>query len=388
MAYLDTAASTLKPRVVIDRLSRYLATEHANIHRGAYRLSAHATDMYEQARGRVAKFINARSANEVVFVRGATEAVNLVGHGLEPQIKAGDVILLSLLEHHSNTVPWQMLAKRTGAKVVFSDVTESGELDVEDLKAKLRHHRPKLLGITSISNALGTVVPLPQVVAAAHEVGAQVLVDGAQGVLHAELDVQALDIDYLVASGHKMYGPTGIGFLYGKARLLEQLEPFQGGGGMIAQVTVDGSTWTEVPARFEAGTPAIGEAIALGTAVEFLESIRGEALHRHEAAVLQYGYELLRKEPGVAVHGPITAGKEQVSILSFSVEGVHPHDVSTILDAFNVQIRAGHHCAMPLLKRLGLSATARASVGAYSVKEDFDRLVEGVREVRKVFARR
>lgn len=385
MAYLDTAASTQKPQVVIDRLCKFLSVEHANIHRGAYRLSAHATDLYEQARQKIASFVNAKSASEIVFVRGATEAVNLVSHGIEPHIKRGDVILLSLLEHHSNIVPWQMLAKRSGAQVIFSDVTDSGELDVADLKGKLRSHRPRILGITSISNALGTVVPLAEIIPVAHEVGAQVLVDGAQGVLHSLLDVQSLDIDYLVASGHKMYGPTGIGFLYGKANLLDRLEPSQGGGGMIAQVAVEGATWAEVPAKFEAGTPAIAEAVALGTAVDFLQSIQGEALHRHEASVLQYGYELLRREAGVTIHGPIATGGQQVSILSFSVDGVHPHDVSTILDSHDVQIRAGHHCAMPLLKRLHLPATARASVGAYSVKEDFDRLVEGVREVKRLF---
>ncbi len=386
MAYLDTAASTLKPQIVVDRLSRYLSVEHANIHRGAYRLSAQATDLYEQARAGVARLMNAKRAEEIIFVRGATEAVNLVSHGIERQIKPGAVILLSMLEHHSNIVPWQMLAERRGAQVVFCDVTAAGELDIADLKEKLRVHKPALLGITSISNALGTVVPLEQVIPLAHEVGAQVLVDGAQGVLHSRIDVQALDIDYLVASGHKMYGPTGIGFLYGKAALLETLDPFQGGGGMIAQVTVERSTWAEIPARFEAGTPAIGEAVALGTAIEFLRGILGEELHRHESEVIRYGYELLSREPGVTVHGPITRGGPQLSILSFSVDGVHPHDVSTVLDSFNVQIRAGHHCAMPLLKRLGLSATARASIGAYSTKEDFDRLVEGVREVRRLFS--
>jgi cysteine desulfurase/selenocysteine lyase len=387
MAYLDTAASAQKPQSVIDRLSKYLAIEHANIHRGAYKLSANATEMYDQARGKVASFVGAKSVDEIVFVRGATEAVNLVAYGIQHRIRPGDVILVTLLEHHSNFVPWQMLASRTGARVEYVEITDQGALDLADLRAKLNEFRPKLLAVTSVSNALGTIVPLKDVIAAAHEVGTEVLVDGAQGILHLDLDVAALDIDYLVASGHKMYGPTGIGFLYGKKKLLDAMHPFQGGGDMIAYVAVEGSSWAEVPRRFEAGTPAIGEAIALGTAIEFIQSLGRTQLRAYEDKIFDYGFDLLAREPHVKVYGPRNSGGEQVSILSFTVDGVHPHDISTILDSYNVQIRAGHHCAMPLLKRLGVQATARASIGAYSTKEDFDRLVVGIREGRKIFAR-
>ena len=387
LAYLDTAASSQKPISVIDRMSEYLRSQHANIHRGAYVLSAHATELYDEARAKVASFIGAKKPEEVVFVRGATEGINLVAHGIEKQIKPGDPILLSLLEHHSNIVPWQMLASRTGAKVHFADIHDDGSLDFADFKKKLSALKPKIVGITAMSNALGSITPLEQVIAESHKTGALVVVDGAQGVAHLELDVDAMDIDFLSASAHKLYGPTGVGFLYGKAALLEMLEPFQGGGDMIASVTTEGSTWAEVPRKFEAGTPAIAEAVAFGSAVDFVLAAGTKEIARHEDRIFHYGLERLLAEPDVTVFGPITRGGKQASILSFTVKGVHPHDLATVLDeSHKVQIRAGHHCAMPLLKRLGLQSTARASVGIYSATEDFDRLIEGIKHARKMFS--
>jgi cysteine desulfurase/selenocysteine lyase len=385
LAYLDTAASSQKPACVINRLSCFYSEEHSNIHRGAYSLSAEATLRYEEARTAVAQYLGAKSTKSIVFTRGTTEGVNLVAHAYERQFKKGDTILLTLLEHHSNIVPWQLLAERKNLNIVFAEVTDYGELDLADYRAKLKEHRPKLVACTQLSNALGTIVPIETVIKDAHAVGAKVLVDAAQSAAHAAIEVAALDADFLVFSGHKVYGPTGIGVLYAKEELLEVMDPFLGGGDMIREVTTRGSTWAPPPAKFEAGTPPIAEAVALGTAVEFINSMGRGRVHAHEASLFAKAYELLRNEPDVTVYGPITKGGDQASILSFNLKNVHPHDLSTVADTFNVQMRAGHHCAMPLLNRLGIGASARISLGVYSVEDDLPPLLEAIRHARKLF---
>ena len=385
LAYLDTAASSQKPLAVIERMDQYYRAEHANIHRGAYALSANATIHYEEVREKVARFLNAVSSQEIVFTRGATESVNLVARCFDPFLNPGDVILLTLLEHHSNIVPWQLLAARRNARVVFAEVTAEGALNRQDFLDKLQEFRPKIVGLTALSNALGTVVPVAELVGAAHAVGAKVLVDGAQAVLHGSVDVRAMDADFFVFSGHKLYGPTGVGVLYGKKAHLDEFEPFLGGGDMIRTVTPTGSTWADTPQKFEAGTPPIAEVIGLGSAIDFVNSVGIAPLQSYEEELFHYAWELLRSEPGVTVYGPKRVGGEQQSIISFNVGGVHAHDLSTIADSLKVQIRGGHHCAMPLLRRLGIPATARASLGVYTVKDDFLPLLEAIRRARQLF---
>ncbi len=384
-AYLDTAASSQKPRCVIERLSTYLSFEHANIHRGAYALSAHATELYDQARGKVGNFLGAKNPRSIIFTRGTTESINLVAHAFERFFAAGDTILLSLLEHHSNIVPWQLLAQRKGLQLAFVDVLPSGELNRDDLSKKLKTLKPKLLAITHISNALGTVVPVAEIIAEAHEQGCKVLVDAAQSVAHYNLRVEELDADFLAFSGHKLYGPTGIGVLYGKLKLLSEMDPFLGGGDMIRSVAVTGSTWAEPPERFEAGTPPIAEAIALGTAIDFISELGLGRIKEHEDVLTQQAFERLSHEPGVTLYGPMTVGRDQASIISFNVKGVHAHDFSTVADSFNVQLRAGHHCAMPLLQHLKIGTSARISFGVYSCKEDIDPLLDAIRHAQKMF---
>ena len=384
LAYLDTAASSQKPAVVIDRLSRYLASEHSNIHRGVYRLSASATEKFESARQAAARFLNAAEANEIVFTRGATESINLAAHGCEKMFERGDTILLTLIEHHSNIVPWQLLAERRGLSVVFADLHDDASLDLDDLRAKLERYRPRLLAITHVSNAFGTVMPIEEICALAHRYGTKVLVDAAQSAPHYPLDVRRLDADLLVFSGHKVYGPTGIGVLYGKAELLEQMQPFMGGGDMIEEVTTSGTTFAKPPQRFEAGTPPIAEAIALESALDFVEQVGRENLVAHEHALFEAAWEMLRKE-GVTLYGPALNGGPQASIIAFTVPNVHPHDLGTVADDFNVQLRTGHHCAMPALNRLGLKATARVSFGMYSTLQDVEQLCEAIRYARKLF---
>ncbi|MFM1847544.1 MAG: hypothetical protein RL417_1018, partial [Pseudomonadota bacterium] len=291
----------------------------------------------------------------------------------------------TILEHHSNIVPWQLLASRRNARVVFADVTAEGALIRQDFMEKLSTLKPKIVGLTALSNALGTVVPVGEIVSAAHGVGAKVLVDGAQAVLHGKVDVQAIDADFYVFSGHKLYGPTGVGVLYGKKALLDGFDPFLGGGDMIRTVSVDGSTWADTPQKFEAGTPPIAEVIGLGSAIDFINSIGVSAIAAYEEELFLHGWELLRNEPGVTVYGPKRVGVDQQSILSFNVGGVHAHDLSTVADTLKVQIRGGHHCAMPLMRRLGIPATARASLGVYTVKDDFQPLLEAIRRARKLF---
>lgn len=360
---------------------------NANVHRGAYRLSAEASELYDQARGKVARMIGAPSERSIIFVRGATEAINLVAYSSEHLFSPGDTILLSLLEHHSNIVPWQLLAKRRGLQIAFADITDDGRLDIDDFRAKLSALKPKLVAVTQLSNSLGTVTPIEELVALAKSAGAQVLVDGAQGVTHLGVDVQALGCDYYVFSGHKMYGPTGIGVLYGRPERLEALQPFQGGGDMISYVSIEGSGWAEIPQRFEAGTPAFAEAIALGTAADFLGRFDRAEILAHEAALISEACELLASEEGVVLYGPATRGEEQRAVVSFSMDSVHPHDFATIADSHNIQVRAGNHCAMPTLRRLGVQATVRLSFGLYSCREDLLAVRNVIREARKLFGR-
>ncbi len=385
--YLDSAATTQKPQAVLAELTRVLVHHNANVHRGAYRLSAEASELYDQARNKVARMIGAPSERSIVFVRGATEAINLVAYGSEQLFHPGDTILLTLLEHHSNIVPWQLLAKRRGLKVAFADITDDGRLDIDDFRDKLKQLKPKLVAVTQLANSLGTVTPIEEVVALAKQSGAQVLVDGAQGVTHLGVDVQALGCDYYVFSGHKMYGPTGIGVLYGRPERLEAMQPFQGGGDMISYVSVEGSGWAEVPQRFEAGTPAFPEAIALGTAVDFLSSFDRSEILSHESALVAEAGDMLSREQGVTLHGPASRGGQQLAVVSFSIDSVHPHDFATIADTHNIQVRAGNHCAMPTLRRLGLQATVRLSFGLYSCREDLAAVQAAVREARALFAR-
>ncbi len=385
LSFLDSAASSQKPARVIDRLATYLRHQHANIHRGAYELSAHATELYDEARERVRAFMHARSSNSIIFTRGTTESVNLVAQVVTSRVRKGDSILLTMLEHHSNIVPWQLLADRVGAHVAFADIHADASLDLSDFSRKLQELKPKIVAFTHTSNAFGTVLPVAELVALAHDVGALVLVDAAQAAPHAPIDVFAWGADFVAWSGHKAYGPTGIGVLFGREELLNELPPYHGGGDMIERVSTLGSTYALAPRRFEAGTPAIGEAIALGEAVAFLSELGFERVAQHESTLLHHGFELLRAEEGVTLHGPMTNGGHQASILAFSVDGVHPHDLATVADEFGVQIRAGHHCAMPALERLGLPATARASLGVYSDRGDFPPLLEAIRKARKMF---
>lgn len=383
LAYLDSAASAQKPQRVLDRLYRALALEHANIHRGAYELSASATERFDAARAKIARFIGARKEREVIFTRGATEALNLVAYSLDRWFQPGDTVLLTMLEHHSNIVPWQLLAARRGVRVVFADINEDATLKFDNWLELLRTHKPKLVSFTMLSNAFGTLLPVSEMVAEARKVGAKIVLDAAQSVCHQRLNVSELGADFLVFSGHKLYGPTGIGALYVREENYAIMDPFQGGGDMIELVTTEGSTWAEPPSKFEAGTPAIAEAIALGEAVDQLEEWGLERLIEHERQVHLYGVERLRALPGVTLHGPVSSGKPQESIIAFSTT-VHPHDLATVADSYGVCIRAGHHCAQPALRRLGLQATARASVGIYTEPEDFDQLAEAILAAQRI----
>ncbi len=384
-AYLDSAATSQKPLEVLDTLRHVLVHTNANVHRGAYRLSAIASERYDEARRIIARYIGAASERSIIFVRGATEAINTVAYGSESLFKQGDVILLTLLEHHSNIVPWQLLAKRRGLRIEFVDITPDGRLDVADFERKVSVLRPKLVGITQLANSLGTVTPIEELVAFAQRQGARVLVDGAQGAAHLGVNVESLGCDFYVFSGHKIYGPTGIGVLYGKPERLAEMQPFQGGGDMISYVSVEGSGWAEIPQRFEAGTPAFPEAIALGAAIDFVQRFDKEALRRHEQELVQESLALLREEPGVTIYGPATTGGEQAAVVSFGIDCVHPHDFATIADTHNLQIRAGNHCAMPTLRRLGLQATVRMSFGIYSCSDDLSAVRSAIREARAMF---
>ncbi len=383
LVYLDNAATSQKPRVVIESMRAYYNEINANVHRGVHHLSEKATVAYEAARKKLQEFINAVSTKEIVFLRGATEAVNLVAHSYGRKfIGNGDEILITEMEHHSNIVPWQLLAEQTGAVVKFVHINQAGELILDELEEKLTE-KTKLVAVTHISNALGTVNPVKDIIGKAHQVGAKVLVDGAQAAPHRKIDVRDLDCDFYVLSGHKMYGPTGIGILYAKQDLLEEMPPYQGGGEMISTVRLTGSTFAKPPYRFEAGTPNIEGAIGLGAAVDFLNRIDLNVVSSHEQELLEYGTKSLLEVEGLKLIG---TASQKAGILSFVFEDIHPHDIGTILDQQGVAVRTGHHCAMPVMERFDLPATTRASLALYNTKEDIDELVAGLIKVREVFA--
>ena len=383
LVYLDNAATTQKPQAVIDSIVRYYTAENSNIHRGVHALSEQATESYEQARGVVQGFLNAANPSEIVFVRGATEGINLVAHTWgRAHIGRGDEIVISAMEHHSNIVPWQILCEQTGARLRVIPISDEGELLLDKFE-KLLGPRTKLVAIVHVSNALGTVNPVRKVVELAHRVNARVLVDGAQAAPHIAVDVRALDCDFYVFSGHKVYAPTGIGVLYGKAELLEAMPPYQGGGDMISSVTFEKTLYNRLPHKFEAGTPNVSGTIGLGIALEYVNAISAEQIAKHEHQVLAYGTERLLAIPGLRLIG--TAG-EKAGVLSFVLDGIHPHDVGTILDQEGIAIRTGHHCAQPLMQRFGVPATARASLALYNTMEEMDALASGLHKVREVFA--
>lgn len=384
LVYLDNAATSQKPQAVLDVLETYYEHDNANVHRGIHELSRRATDAYEGARAKVARFIGAADPAEVVWTRGTTESINLVANawGLDA-VRAGDEILVSVMEHHSNLVPWQLLARRAGARLRFIELDDDGKLVLDDLPSLL-NERTRIVAVTHVSNALGTINPVKEIVSAAKRAGALVLVDGAQGAVHTKLDVRELGADFYAFSGHKMCGPTGIGVLWARRELLEAMGPWQGGGDMIEFVERDMSTWADVPHKFEAGTPNIAGAIGLGAATDYLSSLGMDAIAAHERELVAYALERLGRIPGIRIYGP-PSPSEHSAVVSFTLGDAHPHDISTILDARGVAIRAGHHCAQLVMKRYGVAATARASFYLYNTCPEVDRLADGLEEVRAVF---
>jgi cysteine desulfurase/selenocysteine lyase len=383
LVFLDSAASSQRPAAVIDAMDVYYREHHANVHRGIYRLSEEATNEYEDARERIARFINAPGSEQIIYVRNATEGFNLVAYSwARHNLHEGDEILLTEMEHHANLVPWQMVAQEYGVTLRFVPFLEDGTLDLSVLP-ELLTEKTKLFSFTAVSNVLGTVNPVRSLVDAAHAVGAVAMVDAAQAVPHMPVDVQAWDCDFMAFSGHKMCGPTGIGILYGKRELLEAMPPFMGGGDMILRVRLKGSTYNELPWKFEAGTPAIAEAIGLGAAVDYLDRIGMEAIHAHEQMITGYALEALSEVPGITILGPSAAQKGGVA--AFTLAGIHPHDIAELLDKRGVAVRAGHHCAMPLHHKLGINASTRASFYLYTTTYEVDQLVEGLHYVREVF---
>jgi len=383
LAYLDNGASAQRPSVVIDAVDDYERRHHANIHRGVHTLSQEATALYESARDRLVRFVNARSRHEIIFVRGTTEAINLVAQSYaRPMLRPGDEILITHLEHHANIVPWQMVCEQTGAKLIVAPIDSRGEVHVEAVAA-LMNPRTRLFACAHVSNALGTVLPVRRLIAAAKARGIATLIDGAQAVPHMHVDVQELDCDFYAFSGHKMFGPTGVGVLYGREQLLERMPPWQGGGEMILSVTFAKTTYNGLPNKFEAGTPNISGAIGLGAAVDFLSALDRDAAHAHESTLLEHATAVLGRIPELRIVG--TAG-EKASLVSFIVAGVHPHDLGTILDEDGIAIRTGHHCAMPVMEFFNVPATARASFAFYNTLEEIDRLAAGVERARKIFA--
>ena len=384
LVYLDSAATSQKPRAVIDALDAYYEHDNANVHRGIHELSRRATEAFEEARGKVAGWIGAAEPAEVVWTRGTTEAINLVASawGLD-NVGEGDEILLSVLEHHSNIIPWQLLAHRTGARLRYIELDSQGRLILDDLP-ELLSDRTKVVAISHVSNALGTVNPIKEIAAAAHEVGALVVVDGAQGAVHTKVDVQELGVDCYAFSGHKMCGPTGCGVLWARRDLLEGMSPYQGGGEMIHMDGRDESTWAELPHKFEAGTPNIAGAIGMGAAVDYLAGIGMDAIQTHERELMRYALEQVGAVAGIGIYGPESLD-EHSAIVSFTLGDAHPHDISTILDAEGIAVRAGHHCAQLVMKHFDISATARASFYLYNTKDDVDRLIEGLAVVGNIF---
>jgi cysteine desulfurase / selenocysteine lyase len=383
LVFLDNAASSQMPQPVIDRLARYQSAEHANIHRAVHYLSEKATSEYEGARRKAQAFINAREEREVIFTSGTTDGINLVAHGYGRKfIGEGDEIILTTLEHHSNIVPWQMLAGEKGATIRVVPINDRGELLVDEYR-KLFSSRTRLVGLSHVSNALGTVNPVREMIAIAHEHGVPVLVDGAQAAPHMAVDVQDLDCDFYAFSGHKLCGPTGIGILYGKASLLEKMQPFKGGGDMILNVTFEKTTYNTIPHKFEAGTPPIMPAIGLGAAMDYIRGVGIESIAAHETDLLDYATQQVNRMPGVRIIG---TAERKAAVLSFAVDGVHPHDVGTLLNEEGVAVRTGHHCAQPVMQRFKVPATCRASFAFYNTMDEVDALVAAIRKVQKVFA--
>ncbi len=383
LTYLDSAASAQKPHVVIDAMSDFYRAHYANIHRGVYQLSAEATEQYEAVRTRVAHFIGARDSREIIFVRNATEAINLVARTWgEENIGEGDEIVLTVMEHHANIVPWQMLASRRGATIRVAEIDDTGVLDLEHLKSLLGP-RTKLLAFTHVSNALGTINPVTELVSHARERGIVTLVDGAQAVPHQPVDVAALGCDFYVFSGHKVFGPTGAGVLHGRLERLEAMPPFLGGGDMIESVSFEGTTFAPVPQKFEAGTPDIASVIGFGAAIDYLDGIGMDEIAAYEHGLLSYATERLQEVPGLRIVG---TAKEKAAVISFVLEEVHPHDIGTVLDGEGIALRAGHHCAQPLMKRMGVPATARASFTFYNTSDEIDRLVDALIKTTELFS--
>ena len=385
LVYLDNAATSQKPRVVLDALRAYYENDNSNVHRGIHELSRRATVAYEESRAKVAGWVGAAEPSEIIWTRGTTEAINLVSTawGLD-NVGEGDEILISVLEHHSNIIPWQLLARRTGAVIKYIELDEQGRWILDELP-RLLTDRTKVVAISHVSNALGTVNPVKRVAAAAHEVGALVLVDGAQGAVHMKVDVQELGVDCYAFSGHKMCGPTGIGALWARRDLLDSMEPYQGGGEMIHFVGRDESSWATVPHKFEAGTPNIAGAIGMGTAIDFLSGVGMDAIAKHEHALLGYALERMSAVDGIRIYGP-QSPDEHSALISFTLGDAHPHDISTILDSEGIAVRAGHHCAQLAMQHFGISATARASIYLYNTESDIDRLIEGLEQVQGIFA--
>ena len=383
LVYLDNAATTQKPQAVIDAISHYYTHENANIHRGVHHLSQVATDSYEAARQTVQRFLNAADQREIIFVRGTTEGINLVAQTYgRANVGAGDEIIISAMEHHSNIVPWQILCEEKGAHLRIAPINDDGELLLDKFEALL-NAKTKLVAVAHISNALGTVNPIARIIELAHSKGVPVLVDGAQAAPHLPIDVRALDCDFYAFSGHKIYGPTGIGVLYGKRELLEAMPPYQGGGDMIRSVTFEKTLYNQLPYKFEAGTPHIAGVVGLGAALDYLSGLGLEAALAHEQDLLEYGTKALEAVPGLRLVG---TAKEKAGVLSFVMENIHPHDIGTILDQQGIAIRTGHHCAQPVMQRFGIPATARASLAIYNTRSDIDALVAGIHKLKEVFA--
>ncbi len=382
LVYLDNGASAQKPQVVLDTIQHAYSQDYANVHRGLHFLSNASTDAYEKARETVRRFLNAGSTEEIVFTSNTTAAINTVAYGFGmPNIGEGDEIVLSIMEHHSNIVPWHFIRERQGAKLVWVPVDDLGELHIEDFEKRLTD-RTKLVAITHMSNALGTITPIKEIIRIAHARGIPVLVDGSQAAVHMTVDVSDLDCDFYVFTGHKVYGPSGIGVLYGKRELLESMRPFQGGGEMIFEVTVDNVTYNDPPHRFEAGTPPIVQAIGLGTALDYMDSVGRDRIAAHEAELKAYAHERLRSINSLRIFGD---APNKGAIVSFELQGIHAHDVSMVIDRQGVAVRAGTHCAQPLLKRFGVTSTCRASFGMYNTREEVDILVEALEKARKFF---
>jgi cysteine desulfurase / selenocysteine lyase len=383
VAYLDSANTSQRPRQVLEAMNAYFTKFNANIHRGAYRASEEATEHYEGTRDKVRRYVNAASRKEIIYTRGTTEGINLVAYSWGRQnVREGDLIVITILEHHSNVVPWQILAQEKGARIEYVDIDDRGELRMDQFHALLEQ-RPKLVAFPQVSNALGTVNPYVEMTAAAKAAGATVLIDGAQGAPHLGIDVQATGCDFYAFSGHKICGPTGAGVLYGRRELLEAMPPFMGGGDMIRSVSTTGTTYAELPQKFEAGTQAIAEVIGLGAAIDYVTGVGLDRIHAHEQRLVEYALEALSEIEGLRSFGP--PAERRAGVISFTVEGIHPHDLATILDRNGVDVRAGHHCAMPLMTRLDVAATARASFYLYTLPSEIDRLVEGLKEAKRIF---